>query len=211
MTATTEERIAMLTGAATKLESEREAAEESAAKLRSEYERDALNRIASGNAAAALKARNAIADAEAEVSDLRAGLAQTREYLQQARAELQSERDAAAWRAADVKMNHYLAATESLQDAVDVFVAAFIAAEQAAIAAERAVPAAGGERYAHGWLIRDTRLYITRKGGDSLGSIGHKTLDPDYARQLPDLVQKAKSHVAGLLALRHAPTTRDAA
>jgi hypothetical protein len=208
----TENKVALLAGACEKMETDLAAAEAKVSGLQSDYDRDALSRIASGNAQAASKARKVIADAQAEADDLRASLTQTREYLRAAQAELADEVESAAWDAAKVAMDKYVAATEELQASVDAMIEKFLDVQPFAIEMLQLTPNRGRMEIAEHELVHDLRIYIAVKGGERFGKLGHRSaLDPTYLRSLPDLVQQAKGKVTVLLSHRSKATVGDAA
>jgi hypothetical protein len=211
---TTQEKIAMLTGACEKLEGDLAAAEAYAGSLRSEYDRDALSRIASGNAQAASKARKVIADAQAEADDRRAALTHTCEHLRLAQAELAAEVEAAAWDTAKIAMEEYVTGAVELQASVDAMIEKFLAVRPLAARMLQLTPNRGRVEFAEHQLVHDVRMYIAAKGGDRLGKLAQRTiLDPTYLRSLPDLVGKAKGTTKELLSRRSVvkATTGDAA
>jgi hypothetical protein len=210
--ATTQEKIAMLTGACETLATDLAAAEEKVGNLQSDYDKKALGRLASGNAKGARLARQAIAEARADVDDLRTALAQTREYLRLAQDEQKAAAEAAAWDTTQEAGEQYVAAMAELQSALETLVAKLLAVQPLADQMVSLAPVRVRLDLSESQRVHDLRLYLTRLAGDRLGKLAAPVLDPQFLQRQPSLLEAAKQHVAGLMGHRTtAKTIGDAA
>jgi len=213
---TTQEKVTMLAGACEKLEADLATAEAKVADLQSDYDREALSRIAAGNAKAATAARKAIADAQTDAEDLRLALEKTREYLATAQAELAAEDEAVAWGTAETAIDEYIAGMTELQASIDVMIERFRAIAPLANKMLRLTPKRGRVEFVEHQLVHDVRRFISVRDPEGhMGKLGQRTvIDPTWLSNQPDLVGQARALKADLLSRRSVvktETTGDAA
>ena len=197
------ENVTTLTRVVEELEAATGDAEQKATTQRAEHNACLLAQVAAGDAATATRARNRLANADADAAELRSALDAARKRLERVQEVAAAATLAGRWDKATVLLDQRIEAAKELQEAQDHVASKFAAYVSLTEQSTAALPQRPQDSYTFLTKKRLADAAMTYLAVQSQEAIGAPLAMSLYqARKLPDLVTQARQHKAILLKAR---------